>query len=285
MKTALMLALFSLTAQAEPLTISANGITISTCDHDAGAICSVTWRGKQFIDDYDHGRQLQSAVSFDHRGEALNPTEAGSSVFTDGLNPSPSSSVLDFGAVIQNQITTIAHMAYWYKVDGQALSKNWVMKTVKIGLPGLPNVIPIRTTFGRPFKEKHAFGQYEVLTGYMPAEFSTFWTLDVKGGGWVPQPLSDGPGEQSKPVILCTPDSQFCMGIYSPHAPQPQYAEAGYGRWRFTYDKVVKWNTVIRLENPPTLLQFYSYVLVGTLDQVTTQMRELHRVLPSLQIY
>lgn len=37
---------------------------IRTCDYDAGAICSLTWNGQQFIDDYDHGRQLQSAVTF-----------------------------------------------------------------------------------------------------------------------------------------------------------------------------------------------------------------------------
>lgn len=54
-------------------------IALSTCDHDAGAICSLTWRRKQFIDDYDHGCQLQSAVSFDGRGESENPTEAGAS--------------------------------------------------------------------------------------------------------------------------------------------------------------------------------------------------------------
>jgi hypothetical protein len=39
---------------------------------------------------------------------------------------------------------------------------------------------------------------------------------------------------------------------------------------------VVKWNVVTRLNNPPYLLSLTQYVLVGTLDQVTTQMRQLH---------
>ncbi|MDP1977640.1 hypothetical protein [Undibacterium sp.] len=49
-------------------------ITIRTCSHDAGAVCSLTWRGKEFINDYDHGRQLQSASSFDNLGESFKAT-------------------------------------------------------------------------------------------------------------------------------------------------------------------------------------------------------------------
>ena len=58
-------------------------IVIRTTNRLAGAIDSLTWNGKQFIDSADHGRQLQSACSFhDLRGrfvpETFNPTEAGS---------------------------------------------------------------------------------------------------------------------------------------------------------------------------------------------------------------
>jgi hypothetical protein len=270
-------------AQAAPLTLTGNGITIKTCDHDAGAICSVTWNGKEFIDDYDHGRQLQSAVAFgptkedvNGNSEAYNPTEAGASVATNGINPSPSSSVQLEGSVSNGVLYTKTQMAYFIPVNGVALSNNYVQKWVSIGLPGMPNVIKYTTTFTRAWGETHGYGQYESLTGYMPAAFSSFYTLDVVGGAWTPQPLSDGPGEQTKPVIMCTPDSQYCMGIYSRNVPQPTYPDAGYGRWRFTYQNVVKWNVVTRLNNPPYLLTLTQYVLVGTLDQVTTQMRQLH---------
>jgi len=40
-------------------------ITIRTTSRLAGAIDSLTWNGKEFIDSFDHGRQLQSAASFD----------------------------------------------------------------------------------------------------------------------------------------------------------------------------------------------------------------------------
>lgn len=278
--------LAAFTASAAPLTLTGNGITIKTCDHDAGAICSVTWNGKEFIDDYDHGRQLQSAVAFgptkedvNGNSEAYNPTEAGASVATNGVNPSPSSSVQLEGSVANGVLYTKVQMAYFIPVNGVALSNNYVQKWVSIGLPGMPNVIKYKTIFTRAWGETHGYGQYEALTGYMPAAFSSFYTLDVVGGAWTAQPLSDGPGEQTKPVIMCTPDSQHCMGIYSPNVPQATYPDAGYGRWRFTYQNVVKWNTVTRLNNPPYLLDLTQYVLVGTMDQVTTQMRQLHQYL------
>ena len=57
-------------------------IVITTRPRVAGAIHSLTWNGKEFIDSFDHGRQLQSAANFDCGGrftpETFNPTEAGS---------------------------------------------------------------------------------------------------------------------------------------------------------------------------------------------------------------
>ena len=53
-------------------------LTISTSARLAGAIGSLTWNGIEFINQDDHGRELQSASSFDGLGECFNPTEAGS---------------------------------------------------------------------------------------------------------------------------------------------------------------------------------------------------------------
>ena len=57
-------------------------IVITTTSRLAGAIHSLTWNGREFIDSADHGRQLQSASNFDAGSrfipETFNPTEAGS---------------------------------------------------------------------------------------------------------------------------------------------------------------------------------------------------------------
>ncbi|MFM8826109.1 MAG: hypothetical protein ACKOFT_03410, partial [Actinomycetota bacterium] len=63
-------------------------IVITTTSRLAGAIHSLTWNGREFIDSLDHGRQLQSASNLDVDGrfhnETFNPTEAGAERDMDG---------------------------------------------------------------------------------------------------------------------------------------------------------------------------------------------------------
>ncbi|MBU6239317.1 MAG: hypothetical protein KGQ51_15960 [Planctomycetes bacterium] len=64
-------------------------LIITTTSRVAGAVDSVRYQGVEFIDSHDHGRQMQSAASFDCSRddpfwpERFNPTEAGSR--SDGL--------------------------------------------------------------------------------------------------------------------------------------------------------------------------------------------------------
>jgi hypothetical protein len=54
-----------------------NEIVLRTSARYAGAVASLTFRGVEYIDIKDHGRQMQSASSVDSLGECYNPTEAG----------------------------------------------------------------------------------------------------------------------------------------------------------------------------------------------------------------
>ena len=272
----------TIAAQAGPWPIE-----IRTCAHDAGAICSLTWRNRQFIDDFDHGRQLQSASSFDGLGEAFNPTEAGSRA--DGRTPKPSTSVLrelkvsrSPGSPTDNVLETTTQMAFWDAVDGVKLSQHLLKKQVTIGLPGMAHVIEYKTEFRVPADETHAHGVFEALTGYMPAEFSRFYTFDVRQQATDVVPLSDGPGEQSLPVIFATANGNHAMGVYSPDSPQADWATVGYGRWRFTQENVVKWNNVFRFENPEGAYRFRSYVAVGSLENVKVSLTQIHQALAAL---
>src|SRR5579885_1853981 len=71
-------------------------IVLTTTARVAGAIHSLRWNGKEFLDSFDHGRQLQSASHFDCVGDfcpdTFNPTEAGSRA--DGTGPKSSSRLL-----------------------------------------------------------------------------------------------------------------------------------------------------------------------------------------------
>ncbi len=124
-------------------------IVITTTTRLAGAIHSLTWNGREFIDSADHGRQLQSASSFDNAPaagpETFNPTEAGRRL--DGSGPRSTSRLLELSTV-DNVLRTRTQMAFWLapgeRSSGQLarntapLSGHVLHKEVRIGALGLP---------------------------------------------------------------------------------------------------------------------------------------------------
>lgn len=260
-------------------------IVITTTDRLAGAIHSLTWNGKEFIDSADHGRQLQSACSFDAGvkkpfwAERYNPTEAGSRL--DGAGRISTSRLLELKAD-KSELQTRTRMAFWLapgeKSDGKpalntkTLSDHIVAKHVKIGTTAAANVIDYSVTYTVPHGEAHTFAQFEALTGYMPPEFGKFWKLVAPGKL---EALTDGPGEQEHPVVFSNEKGTHAMGIFSPQTtPRP-----GYGRFRFKSEKVVKWNCVFRVRNEngiePGEYAFRMSVVVGTREDVSKTLTVL----------
>jgi hypothetical protein len=257
-------------------------IVITTTSRVAGAIHSLTWNGKEFLDSFDRGRQLQSASNFDSGmefiPEVFNPTEAGANA--DGRGEMSSSKLIRIRAAA-SELETTTQMAFWLKPgekslgnparNDKVLSDHLLSKHVRIGVEGFPHAIAYDVTFTVPEGERHTFDQFEALTGYMPAEFSRFWTFDRKSGAL--KPLDDGPGEQPSPVIFSTPSGSHAMGIYSPEM------RPSYGRWRFVAEKVTKWNCVFRIRDPkgvrPGDYSYKMFVLVGSLEDVRTTMKGL----------
>lgn len=265
-------------------------IVITTTPRLAGAIHSVTWQGTEFIDSWDHGRQLQSAANFDaltpFTPETFNPTEAGSA--DDDVGDTSTSRLLHLLAQ-GNSLQTTTQMAFWLK-PGQksagnlaknrtSLSDHLLTKRVVIGYRQLPQVIQYDVTFSLPITEQHRYAQFEAVTGYMPEVFNQFWKYNASTQQL--EPLSDGPGEQGAPVVLSTESGQRAMGVYSPQQPSAGFEEAGYGRFRFREAKVTKWNCVFRIRAdekvPPGDYAFRSFVIIGDLKLVTDGLRELHR--------
>jgi hypothetical protein len=256
-------------------------IVISTSVRCAGAIDSLTWRGKQFLDSFDHGRELQSASNLDLgtpiTGETYNPTEAGSR--DDGTGIASSSRLLSLRAHGSSMESTI-QMAFWLSPgetsggnvakNRSVLSNHLLSKWVKIGVRGRPHLIGYNVSFILPRNETHHHATFEALTGYMPADFNAFFYFDPVSRKL--QPLSDGPGEQPNPVALATSDGAFAMGIYS-----PDRWTKGYGRFRFVPEQVVKWNCVFRVDHPRPggKYTYHQLVAIGTLAQVQTELARL----------
>lgn len=263
-------------------------IVMATSGRFAGAIHSLTWGGMEFIDCADHGRELQSACSANlgrpgpFWSEAWNPTEAGSR--RDGAGPTSTSRLLAYDAAGAT-LRTATQMAYWLNpgehssghpaLNTNALSDHVLRKQVRIGGSGGSNVLEYAVEFVVPAGEPHTFIQFEALTGYQPETFGAFWTFDPATGALAP--LSDGPGEQAKPVILATADGAHAMGIFA--RPTPGARGPGYGRWRFGPERVTKWNAVFRVAHsngvPAGAYRFQLYVPVGSLEDVRTALLRL----------
>jgi hypothetical protein len=284
-----------LTLFAQPVTgdaqirggTNASAIVITTTRRLAGAIDSLKWSGHEFINSTDHGRQLQSACSFDNtpaaNAETFNPTEAGSR--DDGAGTNSTSRLLELTAT-GNHLRTRTQMAFWLapgeRSEGQlarntnTLADYVLTKDVTIGFERWPQALDYRVTFSVPAGAHHVAAQFEALTGYLPPEFSQFWEFDPATGKL--QPLSDGPGEIKNPVVLATPDGKYAMGIYAPPQARPDTRGPNFGRWKFDWAHVVKWNCVYRVANEAGLrtgdYHYRMLVPVGTLAQVETMLRD-----------
>jgi hypothetical protein len=255
-------------------------ITVKTCARFAGAVCSVSYRGKEHIDTRDHGRLLQSASSFDRYGECFNPTEGGGE-----RDRFLSTSVLKAASVEGNRIRTRTDMAHWLRpgqdypkgcglrkevkqaVNDGAVSGHLLEKEITVGLPGFPHVIEHRVTYHVP--EAYSSGTFEASTGYMPKEFSLAMYFDPASGAETDPGARQG--EQARPVILATPDRRYAMGVYSPDLPQK-----GRGYGRFVFPDVVKWNCVFREEDiKPGPYRYRCLVVLGTVAEVQDTIRRL----------
>ncbi|HEY4264218.1 MAG TPA: hypothetical protein VGM72_02795 [Micropepsaceae bacterium] len=261
-------------------------IVITTANAFAGAIFSLTWNGKQFINNYDHGRELQSASFFDGYLECLNPTEAGSG--DDGQKLTSTSRLLSLSAV-GNVLRTRTQMAFWIKPGGESghscgsaaravnttvLSSDILSKTVTIGFQGMPNVIEHQITF--TVTEPHASALFQAVVGFMPASFSKFWSYNPLTEKL--EPLSDRSGYQRFPVVLSTADGSYAMGVYSPD--EPQTPEMRYGRYKFSGGLGDATNTwICRFDETNIAAGDYNYrcySIIGTLNDVRESLSKLY---------
>ena len=262
-------------------TLEGDPLVLRTTSRLAGAVDSITWRGREFIDSHDHGRQLQSAVNLDlssaFHPETFNPTEAGSMDDGDGENSTSHLLQMKIG---KDRLETRTQMAFWLPPGGESnghlaknktvLSNHFLTKRIKLSPKGWENLILYEVTFHLPFNELHRYAQFEVVTSYMPEAFENFYGLDTKTGKL--KALSDGPGEQSLPVIFSTKDEKFAMGVLSREQKMSSWKGPGYGRFRFALQKVVKWNLVYRFRQEQPIkggpYVFNSYVGIGSLEKV-----------------
>lgn len=244
----------------------------------AGAVSSLRFRGVEFLDSADHGRLLQGAISFDGRGECLNPTQAGAS--SDGRRRSTSR--LLAAEVGPGGYRTATRLAYWLR-PGQSctgrrgpvpaanktrLSDVVYEQALTPGWGGQPHAIGHAIGFTTTVPRSRAV--VEALTAYAPARFSAVLTFDPATGRLEPDTAAAArAGEQDRASALATPDGRSAIALWSP--------DPGARFGRFVFADSGKLNVVFRPEGPyPAGRHAYRAVtVIGTRAEVETTLRAL----------
>jgi hypothetical protein len=261
-----------------------------------GAVESLVWRGKEFVNTWDHGRQIGYAWGMDGYGECLNPTEPGSA--NDGRGPTSTTRLLSVCRTTNNSLTTTAQVAYWLApgqsggcaggtttaVNDVVLSDHILEKTIEIGYQGIDNVIAFTAMITMP--ETYRNNQLEIPTGYLTYEFNDYYLYNPQTSELIKpesQPIT-GPWSfefvGNLPPILATKDGAYAMGAYSAE-PIRYYSILGTNSPSLA-DRTNKWNIVVRDE--PVLAITYKYrsfVIVGALEQVQEAMDALYALHPA----
>eukprot|EP00823_Brevimastigomonas_motovehiculus_P008153 TRINITY_DN7427_c0_g1_i1.p1 TRINITY_DN7427_c0_g1~~TRINITY_DN7427_c0_g1_i1.p1 ORF type:complete len:442 (+),score=106.78 TRINITY_DN7427_c0_g1_i1:52-1377(+) len=293
-------------------TIMKNGIFISTSiDRMAGGIDSLEWDSFPFVNAWDHGRELQYALT-NGSAECWNPTEAGSQ---DDCQKSTSSSSLLSLSLSTNQdiMYTSAIPAFWLSpnekesqpssictvaLNKQKRSTDILNKTIAIGYKEINNAIQMDATYRVNDKDSAAWKmvQIEGPTLYTNEQMVKFYMFDPSSGQLTPQPLQP-PTEVPLPLIFSTADSMHAVGCYAPLSSSSLSSSSSstlkekdwdsimYARFRFDLSPLQntcsKWSIVFRrfrgiLPSSSSVLTMKSFICVGTLVDVQTCLMQLH---------
>ncbi|MCH8620607.1 hypothetical protein [Undibacterium sp. TS12] len=201
----------------------ANPVYVSMSGKFAGAIDSIYWGGKEFINSHDHGRQVQYAWQYAsdlqnvsnpaawnynwsiYRGECDNPTEAGDA--TDGVGYF-SKSYLSSYSFNGNTFSTSSIPAYWstdnasYSAQCGAkytsgLSNDTLNKNVSIFSNYPANLIKVvASILPENIPRKNVPSRYEVPALYLNPEFTKFFYYKNSGVQQIPavrDPLCSSP--------------------------------------------------------------------------------------------
>jgi alpha-tubulin suppressor-like RCC1 family protein len=284
-------------------------LTLKTTTRYGSAVSSIVWKGKEFVNNWDHGRQLSTNASFFNRYECYNPYESGSRA--DGNGPTSSAKVLSLSAS-GNTMTSSTQMCwflntreprpgfgeecgdpaeYFWQVPPYTgpLSNYIFKKTITIGFAGISNAIEYLGVLTIPEFVHKGVVQTSAL---LPAEFSTVRTYDIVSKTY--RTIRALGGEDDSVKVVSAADGQWAMGYYTPELLQPYGLghDGGYG-WGIVPPDPVHFPEPdfacgsltggFRFDSGgPADFNYRSYFVIGTLADVRQGLESVHRVFGSL---
>lgn len=281
-------------------------MSIGASTRTAGAIDSLVYRNKEFINKFDHGRQISIAFRNDTfvTGECDNPTEPGSA--EDGIKPTSTTKILELDAHMSGVLKSKVEPAFWtsptmttpdtctkgprndgrYTADDQLLEK-----LVQVGFNGDPNIMTYDVFVHNKRADVPGF-QIETPTGYLTYEFTRYTKLLADGSlkeinmdAWTRPGYGSYQffgGEQKEPGIISTPDGRYAMGAYAPahYGVNPTYALYKFPS-PHPEEMTNKWSLFFRLGRLKVqTYHFRSYIVVGSLNEVRAKLHALKKTAP-----
>lgn len=292
-----------------PAPVNGSTLTISASWSHAGAITSLKLGNEEFVDNTDHGRQIQSAIQLNGRGEYYNPNEAGTLDDTD--SPWSTSDLLGLSIPSSNRLMTMTDMAYWFVKNSQYLAdwqKNltippanaapdgqftqfWLQKDVTIAPAGLPgNVIEYLSTFqptGSPPEAVTSSIASTPAVYLKPSLFTEVWTYDLATRTLLQN--RDAGGEDDMIKVMKRPSSPMgplALTVYKSENLQPYGDGSGstFGWWLIGPDPYYP-STFLNPSNHasgPLPVSYRSYLVVGNPNEVTSSLDALDLKFASL---
>ncbi|MEY2494050.1 MAG: hypothetical protein QOJ45_542 [Verrucomicrobiota bacterium] len=292
-----------------PALVFGQQLTVGTSSQFAGGISSIRWANKEFINNWDHGRQMAPNFQFFNRYQCYNPYEAGS--WFDGKLTTTTSKLLSLTAA-GNRLESTTQMAwylrerdslnpldfcgdpnYWLTCPAYAgpLSDYRVHKTVTIGFAGIPNVIEYLMEVFIPEPVLQGLNN---PTAVLPYEFNAVRSYDVVSKDY--RNIRELSGEDDRIKVVSTVDGNFAMGWYAPELLQPYDDPGTINFWRvvppdpfyrdpknpnlvdldFACVHVGSVNRYASFNGPGWYPQDRVYLVIGNLDQVKSGLASVH---------
>ncbi len=273
------------------VSVSGGGVTVKSNENAGGAVWEWWWQGKQFINDYDYGRQLQMAVYTDD-GKALE--EAGEKYGTPDVPPyarheSPTLYVKN--SAVNHQSSRAVPIEWSPEGHSGGKSNAVIYANAKVGKEMTLNWIG-RDRVDRQWPvvlyesvyEGPSFPavSIEAPTAYLNAEFTTYYKydprtdsltsmavdhskVDVSAGGVASVIIASGPG----------PDA-IAMGIYmnDPNAGIVVYDNSGPSQGKFG-SSFSKWGVVYR-SGLPSVWKFRTWIATDRVQNVRKYFKQLY---------
>jgi hypothetical protein len=263
---------------------SANGVTAEINKVAGGAVWSWTWKGRQFINTHDYGREMQMSLFYKRH----NPTQAGDGFYGDlaDMHGSPLVSSSAAAGVIKTASHPLEWNPRWFGAARDQLAiYTDVLFGTKIDLGFKPGVAAFTTSYTLPNTLPSDTTQGEIPTAYLLAAFDSYYTVDAKtksttqvypascsssgNVGWVPPSGYGG-------VIIATKSGGDALGVYSKMdtigGPTDYFT-----LWNFiACNQTSKFSAVHTNGWPAGTASYTTYILTGRLATVESNMYALY---------